>query len=348
MDQNSYSAKKTVIAIAGVGGGGGNAINYMYENGIQGVKFIALNTDFQDLYNKSLADVKVPLGTEGLGAGAKPEIGKKYAEESKKDIEKQLEGCDMIFVTAGMGGGTGTGASPVVAKVAKDLGILTIGIVTKPFEFEGTRKMKAALAGIEELHKHVDALIVIPNEKLFKITEDKDLPVKDSYRMVNEVLKIGVSSIIDLISDTATVNLDFNDVKTILSNSGLAAFGFGVANSDEDPVSAVTQAINNPLLEQSMKGAKNVLVYYSVNEEFPMSALKKVSGAIREQLQLDADNDFIHGLNIQPDSPYLQITIISSSFDKDNSQTVEDFVEREFDEKTDQNIYDRLLLPKYD
>lgn len=346
MDYNAYTAKKTVIAIAGIGGGGGNAINYMSENGIEGVKFIALNTDFQDLYNKSLADVKVPLGQEGLGAGAQPELGKKYAEESKKDIEKQLEGCDMIFVTAGMGGGTGTGASPVVAKVAKDLGILTIGIVTKPFEFEGIKKMKAALAGIEELRKHVDALIVIPNEKLFKITEDKDLPVKDAYRMVNEVLRIGVSSIIGLISDTATVNLDFNDVKTILSNSGLAAFGFGATIKDEDPVQAVTQAINNPLLEQSMRGAKNVLVYYVIDETFSMSSLKKVSNAIREQLNLDGENDFIHGFNTVQNGPHLQVTIIASNFD--NEPQVEEFVDREFDEDKDKSIYELLMVPRYD
>lgn len=348
MDHASYSAKKTVIAIAGVGGGGGNAINYMCEKGIEGVKFIAFNTDFQDLYNKSKADIKVALGTEGLGAGAQPHIGKEMAEQSKKDIEKHLEGCDMVFITAGMGGGTGTGAAPVIAKVAKGLGILTIGIVTKPFEFEGTKKMKTAIKGIEELQKNVDALIVIPNEKLFKITEDKDLPVKEAYKLVNQVLQIGVKSIIGLIQDTATVSLDFNDVKTVLAESGIAAFGFGVANDDQDPIEAVTQAINNPLLEQSMKGAKNVLVYLVVNNKFSMRELKQISSAIREQLNLTGENDFIHGFNEVEGGPKLQLTIIASNFDRENITSDETFVEREFDETKDKSIYDVLYIPVYD
>lgn len=347
MEQQEYKVKETKIAIAGVGGGGGNAINYMKENGIEKVEFVALNTDFQDLYEKSDADIKIPLGTDGLGAGANPEVARTAAEESQKQIIKKFEEFDMIFITAGMGGGTGTGASPVIAKIAKELGKLTVAIVTKPYAFEGKKKMKTALAGIEELKKYVDSIIVIPNEKLFKIAIDRNLSTVDAYKVVNEVLKIGISTITDLINKKGTVNLDYNDVKSVLSNSGVALFGFGVAKQGEDPMKAVEQATENPLLEQTMKGAKNVLVNFIMNPNFSMLDFQKISNEIRNRLEFENDDeDFIHGI-IQDDKvENLQVSIIASNFvgmnDKEPIKP-----NNEFDSEKDSGIYN-VLLPTYE
>ena len=238
------------IKVIGIGGGGGNAVNRMVETGVQGVEFIVANTDLQVL-NNSRADIKIQIGaslTDGLGAGAKPEIGREAAVESKKELEEVLTGADMVFITCGMGGGTGTGAAPVVAEISQALGALTVGIVTKPFSFEGRRRMENALQGIEELRKHVDTLIVIPNDKLREII-DKTTPMLEAFKEVDNVLLRGVQSISDLIAVVGLVNLDFADIKSIMKDSGNAVIGIGIGIGEDRAIEAAKEAVSSPLLE---------------------------------------------------------------------------------------------------
>ena len=240
----------TTIKVIGIGGGGGNAVNRMVESGVKGVEFIAANTDKQAL-NQSKADVKIQLGTaltDGQGAGANPAIGKEAAIESKKEIEEALTGADMIFVTCGMGGGTGTGAAPVVAEIAQSLGALTVAIVTKPFSFEGPRRMKQAIAGIEDLKKHVDTLIIIPNDRLREII-DRSTPMYEAFKEVDNVLRRGVQSISDLIAVVGLINLDFADVKAVMEKSGQAIIGIGIGMGEDRAIDAAKQAVSSPLLE---------------------------------------------------------------------------------------------------
>ena len=249
------------IKVIGLGGGGGNAVNRMVESGVKGVEFIVANTDLQVLKN-SKADVKIQIGanlTDGLGAGAKPEIGKEAALESKKELEDSLSGADMVFITCGMGGGTGTGAAPVVAEIAQALGALTVAIVTKPFSFEGKKRMENALKGLEELKKHVDTLIVIPNDKLLEIV-DRRTTMPEALRKADEVLQQAVQGITDLINLPALINLDFADVQTVMRDAGIAHIGIGEASGDEKASEAVQQAVTSPLLETSINGAKNVII----------------------------------------------------------------------------------------
>ena len=238
------------IKVVGVGGGGCNAVNRMIDSGLKGVDFIVANTDLQVL-NDSLATTKLQLGselTDGLGAGAKPEIGKEAALESKAEIEDALKGADMVFVTCGMGGGTGTGASPIIAEIAQEQGALTVGIVTKPFSFEGKKRMEQAIAGIDELKKHVDTLIVIPNDRLRELI-DKSTPMLEAFREVDNILHRGVQSISDLIAITGLVNLDFADVKAVMKDRGNALIGIGVGSGENRAVEAAKQAVTSPLLE---------------------------------------------------------------------------------------------------
>ncbi|MEH7305939.1 cell division protein FtsZ [Neobacillus drentensis] len=249
------------IKVIGVGGGGNNAVNRMIEHGVQGVEFIAVNTDAQAL-NLSKAEVKMQIGaklTRGLGAGANPDVGKKAAEESKEQLESALSGADMVFVTAGMGGGTGTGAAPVIAQIARDLGALTVGVVTRPFTFEGKKRSGQASGGISAMKDAVDTLIVIPNDRLLEIV-DKSTPMLEAFREADNVLRQGVQGISDLIAVPGLINLDFADVKTIMSNKGSALMGIGVSAGENRAAEAAKKAISSPLLETSIDGAQGVLM----------------------------------------------------------------------------------------
>jgi cell division protein FtsZ len=249
------------IKVIGVGGGGNNAVNRMIEHGVQGVEFIAVNTDAQAL-NLSKAPTKLQIGaklTRGLGAGANPEVGKKAAEESKEQIEEALKGADMVFVTAGMGGGTGTGAAPVIAQIARELGALTVGVVTRPFTFEGRKRATQAASGIAAMKEAVDTLIVIPNDRLLEIV-DKNTPMLEAFREADNVLRQGVQGISDLIAVPGLINLDFADVKTIMSNKGSALMGIGIASGENRAAEAAKKAISSPLLETSIDGAQGVLM----------------------------------------------------------------------------------------
>ncbi|WP_144548903.1 cell division protein FtsZ [Bacillus sp. X1(2014)] len=249
------------IKVIGVGGGGNNAVNRMIEHGVQGVEFIAVNTDAQAL-NLSKAEVKMQIGaklTRGLGAGANPDVGKKAAEESKEQLEAALSGADMVFVTAGMGGGTGTGAAPVIAQIARDLGALTVGVVTRPFTFEGKKRSGQASGGIGAMKDAVDTLIVIPNDRLLEIV-DKSTPMLEAFREADNVLRQGVQGISDLIAVPGLINLDFADVKTIMSNKGSALMGIGVSAGENRAAEAAKKAISSPLLETSIDGAQGVLM----------------------------------------------------------------------------------------
>jgi cell division protein FtsZ len=250
-----------VIKVIGVGGGGGNAINRMIEENVKGVEFIASNTDVQALKN-SKAETVIQLGpkyTRGLGAGSQPEVGQKSAEESEQAISDALEGADMVFITAGMGGGTGTGAAPIVAKIAKDLGALTVGVVTRPFSFEGPKRGRFAAEGISLLKENVDTLLIISNNRLLEVV-DKKTPMLEAFREADNVLRQGVQGISDLITAPGYVNLDFADVKTVMANQGTALMGIGVASGEDRVVEATKKAISSPLLETSIDGAEQVLL----------------------------------------------------------------------------------------
>ena len=258
---DSDDNKNAVIKVIGVGGAGGNAVNRMIDEGVQGVSFIAANTDVQAL-NSNKAENKIQLGpklTRGLGAGSHPEVGQKAAEESQQTIEDSLKGADMIFITAGMGGGTGTGAAPVIAKIARETGALTVGVVTRPFTFEGPKRSKNAAEGIAQLKQYVDTLVIIANNRLLEMV-DKKTPMMDAFKEADNVLRQGVQGISDLITSTDYVNLDFADVKTVMENQGAALMGIGRASGENRTVEATKLAISSPLLEVSIDGAKQVLL----------------------------------------------------------------------------------------
>ena len=270
------------IKVIGIGGGGCNAVNRMIDSGLKGVDFIVANTDLQVL-NDSLAPTKLQLGselTDGLGAGANPAIGKEAALESKDEIEEALKGADMVFVTCGMGGGTGTGASPIVAEIAQDLGALTVGIVTKPFSFEGKKRMEQAIAGLDELKKHVDTLIVIPNDRLRDLI-DKSTPMLEAFREVDNILHRGVQSISDLIAITGLVNLDFADVKAVMKDRGNALIGIGVGSGENRAVEAAKQAVSSPLLETSINGATDAIINVTGGSSLTLFEVEEAAEVIR-------------------------------------------------------------------
>jgi cell division protein FtsZ len=279
------------IAVIGVGGAGGNAIANMINSDVQGVNFVVANTDAQAL-NASSADHRIQLGlkiTQGLGAGSRPEIGKAAAEETITEIEKALEGSHMCFIAAGMGGGTGTGAAPVIAKTARDKGILTVGVVTKPFSFEGNRRMRSAEAGIEELQQHVDTLIVIPNQNLFRIA-NPNTTFKEAFSMADEVLQQGVRGITDLMVMPGLINLDFADVRSVMGEMGKAMMGTGEAAGDNRAIEAAEQAIANPLLDGvSMKGAKGVIISITGGEDMRLMEVDEAASHIKELVDPDAN-----------------------------------------------------------
>ena len=310
MDENV-----TTIKVIGVGGGGGNAVNRMVSDGLQGVEFIAMNTDQQALA-KNHATVKVQLGsklTKGRGAGADPEIGQRAAEESKDEIANALKGSQMVFITAGMGGGTGTGAAPVVAEVAHDLGILTVGIVTKPFSFEGKRKMGLAEQGIANLLMHVDSLIVIPNERLKMISQDK-ITLMNAFQAADNVLRQGVESISALINVPAFINLDFADVRSIMKDAGYAHMGVGSAKGAGKAENAAKAAISSPLLETSIAGAHGVIINITSSPDIGLEDVETAAGLITQSAHPDAN--IIWGTAFDENlSDEMRVTVVATGFD---------------------------------
>ena len=279
------------ISVIGVGGAGGNAIANMIRSDVQGVQFLVANTDAQAL-NASEADQRIQLGlkiTQGLGAGSRPEIGRAAAEETIEEIERSLDGAHMCFIAAGMGGGTGTGAAPVIAKAARDRGILTVGVVTKPFAFEGSRRMRSAESGIEELQKHVDTLIVIPNQNLFRLATS-ETTFKEAFEMADEVLQQGVRGITDLMVMPGLINLDFADVRSVMGEMGKAMMGTGEASGDNRAIEAAEKAISNPLLDGvSMKGAKGVIISITGGEDMRLMEVDEAASHIKELVDPDAN-----------------------------------------------------------
>jgi len=310
MDENV-----TTIKVIGVGGGGGNAVNRMVSDGLQGVEFIAMNTDQQALA-KNHASVKVQLGsklTKGRGAGADPEIGQRAAEESKDEIANALKGSQMVFITAGMGGGTGTGAAPVVAEVAHDLGILTVGIVTKPFSFEGKRKMGLAEQGIANLLMHVDSLIVIPNERLKMISQEK-ITLMNAFQAADNVLRQGVESISALINVPAFINLDFADVRSIMKDAGYAHMGVGSAKGAGKAENAAKAAISSPLLETSIAGAHGVIINITSSPDIGLEDVETAAGLITQSAHPDAN--IIWGTAFDENlSDEMRVTVVATGFD---------------------------------
>jgi len=303
------------IKVIGVGGGGGNAVNRMIQAELKGVHFIAVNTDAQAL-NLSLAKHKMQIGaklTKGLGAGADPEIGKKAAEESRDELMQALRGADMVFVTAGMGGGTGTGGAPVVAEVAKEVGALTVGVVTRPFTFEGKKRATQAEQGIQELKSKVDTLITIPNDRLLQVV-DKSTSINEAFRIADDVLRQGVQGISDLIAVPGLINLDFADVKTIMSNTGTALMGIGSAKGENRAAEAAKIAISSPLLETSIEGAKGVLLNITGGPDLGLFEVNEAAEIISQAA--DPEANIIFGAVIDENlEDEVRVTVIATGFD---------------------------------
>lgn len=302
------------IKVIGVGGAGNNAVNRMIQYGLAGVEFISINTDKQALY-LSRANQKLQIGekvTKGLGAGAVPDIGMKAAQESRDDIAAALKGSDLVFITAGMGGGTGTGAAPVIAEVAMELGILTIGVVTKPFSFEGRRRMQNAEQGVDNLKEHVDTLVIIPNERLISIVGRAALV--DAFKVADDVLRQGVQGISDLISKPSLINLDFADLSTIMKGSGLAHMGIGYADGEKRGMEAARQAIESPLLETSIDGAHGVLINVTGGPDLGLAEINEAATLIQEAA--DPEANIIFGADIADEMEEgVRITVIATGFD---------------------------------
>lgn len=310
------------IKVIGVGGGGTNAVNRMVDSGIRGVEFVAVNTDRQALLLSKAAS-KIQIGekiTRGLGAGANPDIGAQAAEESKSEITEALRGADMVFVTAGMGGGTGTGAAPIVASCAKEMGILTIGVVTKPFTFEGKKRLSQADRGIESLKSKVDTLVVIPNDKLLQII-DRKTSIVEAFKMADDVLRQGVQGISDLIAVPGLVNLDFADVKTIMLNTGIAHMGIGRASGESRAEDAAKQAIQNPLLESSIEGAKGVIINITGGSNLGLHEVNTAAEIV--QRSADPEANIIFGAVIDESiDEDIVITVIATGFDNDTKPAI--------------------------
>ncbi len=309
----------TNIKVIGVGGGGGNAINRMGKEGVTGITLIAINTDKQALA-RSLAGQKIQIGekvTAGRGAGAKPEVGQKAAEESRDAIIEALEGTQMVFVTAGMGGGTGTGAAPIIAEIAKEKGILTVGIVTKPFAFEGPHRLKQAEAGIAELAQHVDSLIVIPNERLKYVSEQK-ITFANAFGIADDVLRQGVKSVTDLITIPQFINLDFADVTAIMKDAGHAHMGIGRASGKDKAEQAANSAISSPLLETTITGAKGVIISITASPDITLEDVDTAAGIVRAQADEDANIIFGVGFDDTLDDEMI-VTVIATGFGLDSN-----------------------------
>ena len=303
------------IKVVGVGGGGGNAINRMIDAGVRGVDFIAVNTDAQAL-NASKAENKIQLGK--LGAGGDPAKGKEAAVNAKKELEECLKGSDMVFITCGMGGGTGTGAAPVIAEIAKSMGALTVAIVTRPFSFEGKRRMDNALKGIEELRRHVDTLIVIPNDRLREII-DKSTSMLDAFKEVDNVLLRGVQSISDLIAVVGLVNLDFADIRAVMENSGNAIIGIGIGMGEDRAIEAAKQAVSSPLLETSIHGATDAIINITGGANLTLFEAEQAAEVVRAAANTDINTIFGSVINENLTDEVI-VTVIATGFDKKNKQ----------------------------
>ncbi|QGU01724.1 Cell division protein FtsZ [Corynebacterium kalinowskii] len=317
---NNYLA---VIKVVGVGGGGVNAVNRMIEEGLKGVEFIAINTDSQALMFSD-ADVKLDIGreaTRGLGAGANPEVGRASAEDHKSEIEETLKGADMVFVTAGEGGGTGTGAAPVVANIAKKQGALTVGVVTRPFKFEGQRRTKQAIEGIEALREVCDTLIVIPNDRLLQLG-DASLSMMDAFRSADEVLYNGVQGITSLITTPGVINVDFADVRSVMADAGSALMGIGSARGENRAVNAAEQAINSPLLESTMQGAKGVLLSFAGGSDLGLLEVHQAAEMVQQQA--DPEVNLIFGTIIDDNlGDEVRVTVVAAGFDGTANNTAQ-------------------------
>ncbi len=303
------------IKVIGVGGGGNNAVDRMIEDGLDGVEFISINTDGQAL-SKSKSATKIQIGeklTKGLGAGGNPEIGEKSVDETQDDIAQALRGSDMVFITAGMGGGTGTGAAPRIAAISKELGILTVGVVTKPFNFEGKKRMSNAEKGIAELKKNVDTLVIIPNQRLLSII-DKKTTLTEAFRKADEILRQGVQGIADLISKPGVINLDFADVRTVMANKGVAHMGIGRASGENKAEIAAKMAIQSPLLETTIEGAKSVLINFSGDMNLGLMETEEAADLIRESI--DPEAEIIFGTTINEDlQDEVIVTVIATGLE---------------------------------
>jgi len=311
------------LKVIGVGGAGGNAVNRMVEEGLENVEFIAINTDAQDL-ERNRAGCRVQVGeriTKGLGAGAKPEVGRNAVEEDKNVIMEKLEGADMVFITAGMGGGTGTGGAPVVAAIAREMGILTVGIVTRPFLFEGQKRMRNAEAGIAEMRKYVDTIIVIPNQRLLTMI-DKSTPMVEAFKRADDVLCQGTRGISDLINVNGLVNIDFADAETVMRNMGDALMGTGFASGEGMAIKAAEMAIRSPLLDDiSIKGAKGVLINITGGEDMPLHDVSEVSNFIYESVGEDSEANIIIGAVTDPAMQgQIRVTVIATGFSREHVQ----------------------------
>ena len=330
------------IKVIGVGGAGNNAVNRMIESGVKGVDFIVANTDLQVL-NNSNAPIKIQIGeklTNGLGAGANPDIGREAALESKEELKEALSGADMVFITCGMGGGTGTGAAPVIADIAQELGALTVGIVTKPFSFEGKKRMNHALGGLEELKKHVDTLIVIPNDRLREII-DKSTSLVDSFKEVDNVLRRGVQSISDLIAVAGLINLDFADVKAVMEKRGNALIGIGMGVGENRAAEAAREAVTSPLLEASISGATDAIINVTGGSNLTLFEVEEAAEVIRESANTDINTIFGAVINENLTDEII-VTVIATGFDKEEEQKEEpkrnNIVEEDNDDEGDTDI----------
>lgn len=335
------------IKVVGVGGAGGNAVNRMIEGGVRSVEFIVVNTDLQDL-KVSKAETKLQIGknvTNGLGAGSNPEVGRESALESKEEIKSALEGADMVFVTCGMGGGTGTGAAPVVAEIAQSVGALTVGIVTKPFLFEGIRRMEQAIIGIDELKAHVDTLIIIPNDRLKDII-DKSTPMTSAFAEVDNVLHRGVQSISDLIAVSGLINLDFADVKSVMSNRGDALIGIGLGTGENRAVEAAKVAVSSPLLETSIVGATDAILNVTGGSSLTLCEVEEAVDAVRKSANTEIN--IIFGAVINPDlNDEVIVTVIATGFDKEQSDLSDNLEKEEVHRRKSPMLDDEYDIPPF-
>jgi cell division protein FtsZ len=341
------------IKVIGVGGGGNNMINYMAEKGIKDVELIAANTDIQAL-KTSKAHKKIQLGkslTKGLGAGMRPEIGQKAAEETYEEIKDALNGADLVFISAGMGGGTGTGASPIIAKAAKEVGALTIGVVTKPFTFEGPRRQKLALNGIENLKQETNSIVVIPNDKILSII-DRKVGRREAFSLVDDVLYKAVSGISNMVISYGEndINVDFNDLKTVMSHQGLALMGVGEEKGENAAFNAIKKAIESPLLDNiSIDGAMGVLVHFTLHEDYPLMEMQESMNLIYEKV--DEDADIIFGTttdnSLEPDE--IKVTIVATGFEKHQTPPPkkEVKIKQEAKEEPQEELLSNIDLPTW-
>ena len=338
------------IKVIGVGGGGCNAVNRMIESGVGGVEFIVANTDLQVL-NVSNAETKLQIGksiTEGLGAGANPEIGREAALESKKEIEESLAGADMIFVTCGLGGGTGTGAAPIIAEIAQEQGALTVAIVTKPFKFEGRKRMEQAEVGLEELKKHVDTIIVIPNDRLRDMI-DRTTPILEAFKEVDNVLRRGVQSISDLIAVSGLVNLDFADVKAVMQNRGNAIIGIGIGVGEDRAIEAAKQAVASPLLETTIDGATDAIINITGGNSLTLFEAEDAAEVVRNAANTDINTIFGAVINENLNDEVI-VTVIATGFD-DAREQIGGGLDNDLPQNTsymrDEDEFDNVDIPPF-